>query len=92
MPNIGKFLLSALITAINALIKALGFVLQFVFSVLPDSPFQRITTYPEIAEHLSAANYVLPITEAIAVFQLWVVAVGAYYLYSIILRWVKAID
>lgn len=92
MVNIGKFLLSALITAVNAIIKALGFALQFVFSLLPDSPFQFVMNYSEISEYLPAANYVLPISEALAIFQLWSVAVAAYYLYSVILRWVKAIE
>ncbi len=34
----------------------------------------------------------IPIGQIIAILETWVTAVAIYYLYSIVLRWIKAIE
>jgi len=43
-------------------------------------------------EALGYINYFLPIAELSMILTGWVVAVGAYYLASVVLRWIKAIS
>lgn len=80
-----------IIWAINGLIKALGAVLGLVFALLPPSPFGLIDNSP-IKEFLPTLNYFLPISEIVLVLETWVTAIGFYYLYSIVLRWIKGVS
>lgn len=62
-----------------------------VLTFLPVSPFQGvISTIAEIP-YLQYLNWFFPVTECIAVLQVWLLAVATYYVYSAILRWIKAI-
>lgn len=79
------------IDLINYLIKGLGAVLSLIFSILPPSPFSIIDNTP-IKEYLPYINYFVPVNEIIVIFQSWLLAVGAYYIYQIALRWIKAIE
>lgn len=75
---------------INLIIKAVGSVLSFIFSVLPNSPFNYIDNSP-ISKFLPTLNFFVPVGEIISVCELWLIAVGSYYLYQSVLRWIKAI-
>ena len=44
------------------------------------------------SELMGYINYFLPISEMAAILSLWVIAIGAYYVASVALRWVKAIS
>lgn len=79
------------INTLNSLIKGIGLVLSTIFSVLPTSPFTLISNSP-IAEYLPTLNYFVPISEIISISETWLVCVGAYYIYQIALRWIKAIE
>lgn len=87
-----KIVLAALVKFVNLLIKIIGYLINVVFSLLPSSPFRQLTNYPAVSEYMDRLNYILPIAEALAVFQLWLAAITAYYLYVIILRWIKAVQ
>lgn len=87
-----KIILSAIVRAINFLIAAVGKLLNFILVFLPDSPFQRIQQVPVVSEFMPMLNYVLPVSEALAVFELWLSAISLWYLYVIIMRWIKAIE
>lgn len=80
-----------IIGLINLIIKALGTVLNLLFSILPPSPFQLISN-TEVGSFLDGLAWVIPIPQIIAITQAWLIAIGAYYLIQIVLRWVKAID
>jgi hypothetical protein len=43
-------------------------------------------------ELLGYVNYFLPIAEMAAILSVWVIAIGAYYVASIAMRWIKAIS
>ena len=66
--------------------------LDWVLKLLPTSPF---TTYIDAFEKipfLSYLNYFIPISTFIGIGEAWLVSVGIFYLYSIILRWIRAIE
>jgi len=84
-------MINFLVSFINLIIKALGSVLSFVLSILPNSPFQSISNSP-ISSFMGTINYFFPVSEMITIGELWLVSIGIFYLYQIVLRWVKAIE
>jgi len=85
------YLAKFIIGLLNLLIKALGEVLSFIFAILPSSPFAFISNSP-ISSFLGTINYFIPVSEMILISESWLLCVGSFYLYQIVLRWVKAIE
>ena len=69
---------------------------DMILSLLPDSPFQSalsgISQNSAISDILGYVNYVLPISEALAVMSVWLVAIGVFYSYQCLMRWTNNID
>ena len=65
---------------------------QDLSSVLPTSPFRPLINRFADLPALGWINWFVPVGEAVAVSAAWLVAIGLFYLYSIALRWLKAID
>jgi len=63
-----------------------------VLSALPDSPFVMLARNANINAVLGAVNYFIPISFMIATMQTWLVAIGIFYVWQMLLRWVKAIE
>lgn len=80
---LGKFL--------QKIIDLCGMALDFLISVLPDSPF-TIVANSQFADLIARINFFLPIYEFVAIIQTWLVAVGIFYLYMVFARWAKAIE
>ena len=60
-------------------------------SILPLSPF---TPYIDMLQDLPALgwlNWFVPVREILVIFAAWLVAVGLFYGYSILLRWLKVL-
>lgn len=76
---------------LQVLINVLGTVLGGLVGLLPKSPFHFVSN-SQFGDLLAKINYFVPIYEFISILELWIVAVGLYYLYSIVARWLKAID
>ena len=70
---------------INAFAKA-------VIQVLPLSPFQQYIKEFAKLPYLGYLNWFLPIGSFIKIGMVWLVAIGTFYIYSIVLRWIKAIS
>lgn len=84
---------SFIINTINAIIRGLGKVLTFLLSVFPDSPFQKyIIQNNYILPYLKMINYFVPVAEILVTFEALLVAVGVYYIYQIVARWLKVIS
>lgn len=66
--------------------------LNFVLSVLPLSPFTDIINELEALPYLGYLNWVIPIGKFIKIGTGWLTAIGLFYMYQIILRWIKAIE
>lgn len=75
---------------VNSLIAGLGAVLNAIFGLLPPSPFSIIDNSP-IASYLPGINYFVPVNQIITISEIWLTSIGTYYLYQIVLRWLKAI-
>lgn len=66
--------------------------LDWVLALLPHSPFASFLDELEGLPFLGYLNYFFPVGTCIKIGEAWLVAVGLFYLYSIILRWIRAID
>lgn len=67
--------------------------LQMLLSVFPRSPFVEVIN--SLEGHLSFLGYLnwfIPVGKILAVATLWLAAIGVYYLWSVIARWVKLIS
>ena len=72
----------------NAIFLAL---VAFVLAFLPDSPFTTVAESISNVPYLQYLNWFFPVTECIAVFEVWLTAVLVYYVYQAIMRWIKVI-
>lgn len=79
------------ISFINLIILGFGSIVKLLFSVLPPSPF-RLLDSSAISEHLATLNYFVPISSMITASELWLASISVYYLYQIVMRWIKAIN
>lgn len=62
-----------------------------LLSILPSSPFAKyISAFGELP-FLGWLNWFIPIKACLVVFSSWLIAVGLFYAYSIIMRWLKMI-
>lgn len=65
----------------------------WLLEVLPTSPFSGfIGNFRSVfAPYLGWLNWCIPIHDFLVIFNVWLSAVALFYLYSIIMRWVKMI-
>ena len=71
--------------------QAIENALEWLVNLLPDSPF-RMLDNTTIQPYLKYINWVIPIDFMLDTLTLWLVAVAGYYCWSVVLRWIKAID
>ncbi len=57
----------------------------------PRSPFNLIDN-SSVSTYMGWLNWLVPVSQIVAILQVGVVAVGIYYVVVIVLRWIKAID
>lgn len=81
-----------IIKIINMLIVAIGTMINAVINLLPDSPFLSLELESIDSGLIKALNWIIPVNTIITIFGASLLAVGVYYVYQIILRWVKAIE
>ena len=66
--------------------------LDWVCGLLPTSPFVAYIDALETMPYLAYLNWFVPVSTFIAIGEAWLVSVGLFYMYSIILRWIRAIE
>lgn len=59
--------------------------------VLPYSPFQGFISYLSSVPYLGYINWFIPMGSIINITAAWTTSISLYYLYSIAMRWIKAI-
>lgn len=64
---------------------------EWLVSLLPDSPFKLLDSTP-IQPYLRYINWIVPVDFILNTLTAWLVAVAGYYCWSVVLRWIKAID
>lgn len=62
-----------------------------LLSVLPLSPFTQFIEQFRSLPFLGYLNWFFPVGDCLAVMGVWLTAVGLFYLYSIVMRWLKVI-
>lgn len=65
-----------------------------VINLLPESPFVILDelSQSEFYEWLRILNWFIPVNTFVSILEGWLVAVSIYYVYQIVLRWVKVIE
>ena len=66
-------------------------LMQQLKKVLPMSPFAQFYTQWEQLPYLSWLNWFFPVRSCLIVMAAWLGAVALFYVYSIVMRWVKMI-
>jgi len=56
------------------------------------SPFDRISYVIDDSQVLQMLNWLIPISEMVALLQAWALAVAAWYVAMTVLRWAKTIS
>lgn len=64
---------------------------SMILSVLPQSPVQKFLASFDDLPYLNYLNWFIPISSIIIVLEAWLAAIALFYVYSIIMRWIKLI-
>lgn len=62
-----------------------------VLSLLPLSPFREYLDYMADLPHLGVLNWFFPFRGVLVITGTWLTAVGLFYGYSVVMRWIKII-
>jgi len=83
-----------LINIINYIIIAFGNLMGALIDILPDSPFIDVLDeiHSPVSKYLAALNWIIPFDKIIIILGYWTIAITLYYIVSVGLRWVKAIE
>lgn len=73
------------------LLNALTDFANTLLSVLPKSPFSDLLNQFSDIPYLGWLNWFLPIRDFIYIGGLWLTVIGVFYLYQVIMRWIKVI-
>ena len=65
---------------------------ETISKVLPSSPFQPYIKEFANLPFLNYLNWFVPVKDILIVMATYLTAVGLYYVYSIVLRWIKALE
>lgn len=65
-----------------------------VVNLFPTSPFVILDelSNSEIYEWLQMLNWFIPINTFVAILETWLSCVALYYMYQVVLRWVKVVE
>ena len=78
-------------TIMDFIYKWVSVMANNILSLLPLSPFRSFITSFTPPSYLGWLNWFFPVSEVLTVLTVWLTAIGLFYLYSIIMRWVKVI-
>lgn len=70
--------------------------LKAVLGFLPDSPFSgtldSLAANTQVRQMLGMVNWFIPIYLFVPILTAWLAGVAVYYVYQIVLRWLRAIE
>lgn len=92
--DIVQWIFNALVFVLNTVIWLFASVLNIVFSILPNSPFLDLSTTYDLTIHkyMGYLSWLLPIKQIISILFVWLGCMLVYYVYSVVMRWIKLID
>ena len=78
----------------DALSNALVSFAVRVVNLFPTSPFVILDEMAntEFYEWLQMMNWFIPVNSFVAILEAWLSCVAVYYVYQVVLRWVKVIE
>lgn len=76
----------------NALADLIMKFFNGLLALLPQSPFSAFLEAMEKWEFLKTLNWIVPISTFISIGTAWLTAIGVYYAWSVVLRWIKAVE
>lgn len=76
----------------NTVVNFINFILDHAYSLLPPSPFEKYISAVFDNEYLGYINYFFPIDTFITIAEAWLVAIGIYILYGVIIKWAKVVE
>lgn len=72
-----------------------SFSRDWIYSILPLDPFKDTIaglSSGKIAEGLSWLNWFIPVGDFVGILLIWVTCIATYYVYTVVLRWLKVIE
>lgn len=78
-------------TIFNTLKNFLINTINVFLALLPDCPFESYISATADIQMLKYINWFIPVQDFIVIGQAWLVAIGIFYLYQVILRWLKVV-
>lgn len=66
-------------------------IIDQLISMLPGSPFAEFVDQFAALPSLGYLNWFFPVRQCLVVLAAWLAAITLYYVYSVIMRWVKLI-
>lgn len=78
-------------TVLNGLKDFLIKTVNVFLALLPDCPFEGYISDIGDNDILKYVNWFIPVGDFVAIGTTWLVAIGVFYLYQVILRWLKVI-
>lgn len=83
--------MNVIVKAINYIVSQIGGLITMLFNLLPATPFESIYQYLN-NDFFMNLNWIVPIPEILVFLVSWTSAVSLYYVISVVLRWIKAIE
>lgn len=75
----------------DSLITIVQNFLSTVVSLFPLSPFRGFIQSLQTLPYLGWLNWFFPVGQCLTILTAWLVAIGTFYLWSVVARWVKLI-
>lgn len=79
----------------NALTSGLVSLAAAIIQLFPASPFEVLADLPagdEVKILISFLNWFVPFSAFVSITEVWLSGVAIYYIYQIVLRWIKVIE
>lgn len=83
--------MNIIIKSINYIVSQVGGFITLIFNLLPETPFNSIYQYLN-NDFFMNLNWIVPIPEILVFLVSWTTAISLYYVISVVLRWIKAIE
>lgn len=77
---------------IETIIEFINGILGDLLSFLPTSPFSEFINTMSTWEWIGWLNWLVPVGDFIKIGEAWLGAVGIYYLWQVVLRWIRAVQ
>ena len=92
--DIVQFVFNLLVFVLNTIIWLFASVLNIIFSLLPNSPFLDLSTTYDLTvnKYMGYLAWLLPIKQILSILFIWLGCMLVYYVYSVVMRWIKLIN